>query len=125
MCNSRSSKRDVDFSTFLPVHLTTKNGTVIALNTEIHVGFCGYCRCSDHLRSAFPILQAKTHRRVVGLNRRPLQNPRAKPSSKTLERVQSGVPTMGWRRLLKGKKHPNPTKVRWGWAAVIVQFSQT
>ncbi|SCV70758.1 BQ2448_3520 [Microbotryum intermedium] len=68
---------DVDFNTFLPVHLTTKNGAVVALNNDLQVGFCGYCRRPGHVRSACPIFQAKTQRQVVGLNRAAASNPKA------------------------------------------------
>ncbi|SCV73767.1 BQ2448_6197 [Microbotryum intermedium] len=81
---------DVDFNTFLPVHLTTKNGAVVALNNDLQVGFCGYCRRPGHVRSACPIFQAKTHRQVVGLNR-------AAPSN--------SKENDGWAMATHGKKH--------------------
>ncbi|SDA03272.1 BZ3500_MvSof-1268-A1-R1_Chr7-1g09347 [Microbotryum saponariae] len=61
--------KDVDFNTFLPVHLTNRQGAVVALNNDLQVGFCGYCRRPGHVRSVCPIQQAKTQRQVVGLNR--------------------------------------------------------
>ncbi|SCV71439.1 BQ2448_3027 [Microbotryum intermedium] len=81
---------DVDFNTFLPVHLTTKNGAVVALNNDLQVGFCGYCRRPGHVRSACPIFQAKTQRQVVGLNRAAASNPKAND---------------GWAMATHGKKH--------------------
>ncbi|SGZ28732.1 BQ5605_C027g10428 [Microbotryum silenes-dioicae] len=52
-------------------------GAVVALNNDLQVGFCGYCRCPGHVRSVCPIQQAKIQRQVVGLNRAVAPKPRA------------------------------------------------
>ncbi|KDE02260.1 hypothetical protein MVLG_07173 [Microbotryum lychnidis-dioicae p1A1 Lamole] len=69
--------KDVDFNTFSPVHLTNRQGAVVALNNDLQVGFCGYCRRPGHVRSVCPIQQAKIQRQVVGLNRAVASKPRA------------------------------------------------